>query len=47
MTDLDRQHGWVAHRVLDDGRILAVGPLIYGWRLTVSTDPATGWDDGW
>lgn len=47
MTDLDEHYGWVVHRVLHDGRVVAIAPLMFGWRLTVSIDPATGYDDGW
>lgn len=47
MSELDLEYGWVMHRVLDDGRIASIAPLMFGWRLTVSSDPSTGWDDGW
>jgi hypothetical protein len=39
--------GYIAARILDDGRILCVTPLTFGRaRITLGTD-WTGWTDGW
>lgn len=41
------ENGWAAHRVLDDGRVLAVAPQIFTYRLVIGPVGA-GWiDDCW
>lgn len=49
MDDFDKEHGFLCHRRLPDGRLLTVVPLIGGRaRLCIANDGVTyGYDDGW
>jgi hypothetical protein len=39
--------GALAERWLDDGRVIAVVPLMYGVRLTIGRAGLPWYDDGW
>jgi hypothetical protein len=43
----EQTSGALAHRLLDDGRVLAVYPMIFTFRLVVGPAGDMGYDDCW